>query len=200
MNKDNKTQILHHLGQDSVLKTLIESLDFPEIDRTNNIFHDLMSCLIEQQIHYRSTKKIFEKVLNQAKVEEVTLDNFYKLEESNFGGVKLSISKYKRIQSVILFFSQNDIDWNKLSNERIHELLGSIKGIGPKTIDMILLYSLGREDIFISDDYHIKQIAPTLYSLNSEAKLTTQISEIASRWSPYKSYSFLYLLEFKRKK
>lgn len=200
MNLDKKTHVLHHLGQDSVLMTLIESLDFPEIDRTNNVFHDLLSCLIEQQIHYRSTKKIFKKVLNQAKVEEVTLDNFYKLEESNFGGVKLSISKYKTIQSVILFFSQNEIDWNTLSNTRIHLLLGSIRGVGPKTIDMILLYSLGREDIFISDDYHIKQIIPTLYGLNCEEKLTAQISKIASRWSPYKSYAFLYLLEFKRKK
>jgi len=41
-------------------------LDLPPLASTGDVFHDLMSCVVEQQIHYRSTKKIFAKALERA--------------------------------------------------------------------------------------------------------------------------------------
>jgi len=48
---------------DPILSNIINCIDFPKIVSTNNVFHDLISCVCEQQIHYRSTKKIFQKML-----------------------------------------------------------------------------------------------------------------------------------------
>jgi hypothetical protein len=49
--------------QDPILRELIARGPVQCIQSTKQVFHDVMSCLIEQQIHYRSTKHIFEKAL-----------------------------------------------------------------------------------------------------------------------------------------
>lgn len=67
----------HLCSFDSVLKNIINTIELPKIETTNNVFHDLMSCVIEQQIHYRSTKKIFQKMLDDSGIEVLTPSNFY---------------------------------------------------------------------------------------------------------------------------
>ena len=53
----------HLIAKDEILKDILASIELPEVESTKSVFHDLMSCIIEQQIHYRSSKKIFEKML-----------------------------------------------------------------------------------------------------------------------------------------
>ncbi|MEM6967509.1 MAG: hypothetical protein AAF573_22285, partial [Bacteroidota bacterium] len=73
MNKKIKD---HLASSDAILKDIILQIPFPDIKSTQNVFHDLMSCIIEQQIHYRSTKRIFQKRIEAAGMEELTIDNF----------------------------------------------------------------------------------------------------------------------------
>ncbi len=49
-----------------------------------------MSYFIEQQIHYRSTKRQFQKMLDKAEINELSLNNFSHFEEKAFVDVKLS--------------------------------------------------------------------------------------------------------------
>ncbi len=44
---------------DPVLEKIIGTVPEPIFESTQNVFSDLMSCILEQQIHYRSTKRIF---------------------------------------------------------------------------------------------------------------------------------------------
>jgi DNA-3-methyladenine glycosylase II len=63
--------------KDPILESIILQIPKPVIESTNDIFHDLMSCIIEQQIHYRSTKRIFAKALERASIDHLTIDNFH---------------------------------------------------------------------------------------------------------------------------
>lgn len=183
--------------QDPVLKKIIDKIDYPIIEPTDNLFHDLMSLVIEQQIHYRSTKKSFQKMLDLASIQELTLDNFHLLEEHSFENARFSVKKFETLNEVIELFTEKTIDWNSLSNDEIRNQLKKIKGIGSKTIDAILIYSLQRDNIFIHDDYHIQKIIPQLYGMESDGKLTANIRELSKKWSPYKSHAFRYLLAWK---
>jgi DNA-3-methyladenine glycosylase II len=58
MNFENKIELAKN---DPILGQIIESSQNPVFNSTKNVFHDLMSCVVEQQIHYRSTKKYFQK-------------------------------------------------------------------------------------------------------------------------------------------
>ena len=193
------TKAEEHLKKtDHKLGSIISSIPSPEIERTQNVFHDLMSCVLEQQIHYRSTKKVFQKMLNKAELTELTPDNFAKFEENAFEGLKISAAKYETALNVIQYWEQQSAEWEDLSDEEVKKELASIKGIGKWTMDMILMYSLDRPNVFAYDDFHIKQIMTGLYGLDPKAKLRAQMKEIAEPWHPYLSTAFKYLLEWKK--
>jgi len=182
---------------DPVLEKIIAAIPKPEIQSTGDVFHDLMSCVLEQQIHYRSSKKIFQKMMNKAGLIRLSPDNFYLLEQKSFADLKLSAAKYETIQAILNFWQQNEIDWNQLDDKDIIEKLSSIKGVGKWTIDMILLYTLNRPNIFPYDDFHLKQIMVHLYGLDATSKLKAQKVDVAIHWGEQKSLAVLYLLAWK---
>lgn len=194
MHSENEKTLLKN---DPILGEIILQVPKPNIESSKNVFHDLMSCIIEQQIHYRSTKKIFQKMLILANLEQLHIDNFHDFEEKTFGNIKLSISKYETVARVLEFLEKNTIDWNILSDDEVIAKLSSIKGIGKWTIDMILLYTLERPNIFPYDDFHLKQIMVSAYNLDPTRRLKARMLEISEKWENQKSLAVLYLLQWK---
>ena len=182
---------------DSVLKEIIAQIDVPATVSTKNVFHDLLSCIIEQQIHYRSSKKQFERLLAKAEIRLLTPENFAKFEKEALSTITLSQKKYETILRVLEFWNEQLVDWQTLSDNTVKEKLSEIKGIGPWTVDMILLYTLGRPDVFPVDDYHLKQIMVSLYGLDPNSKLKTQMLEVSEKWKPNRSLAVKYVLEWK---
>ncbi len=183
---------------DPILEKIILQIPKPAIESTNDVFHDLMSCIIEQQIHYRSTKRIFAKALERASIDHLTIDNFHLIEKHSLSQIKLAMGKFETMMSVCEYWSNNTKDFAKLSDQEVITELSSIKGIGKWTIDMILLYTLKRENVFPYDDFHLKQIMISLYGLNEKVKLKAQMLAIAENWGEHKSLAVLYLLAYKK--
>ncbi len=192
-----KKIITHLSSSDPVLKGVMEKVELDEIPSTTNVFHDLLSCIIEQQIHYRSTKKMFEKLLNKSGLKEVKPDNLEHFEQFGLKDVNLSTRKWETLhETQNQFESFGDVDWNQLEDHEVRKRLSQIKGIGDWTQDMILLYTLKRNDIFPVSDYHLKRIFLDLYKTQNKKDMLN----IAFNWKPYASYATRYLLEFKRLK
>lgn len=198
----SKTMILDNkytlCQSDPILENIIKEISEPEIETTNDVFHDLMSCILEQQIHYRSTKRIFQRMLNAANLERLTIENFHQFEERAFTNVKLSVGKYETILRIIEFWQEHKIDWNLLNDEDVISKLAAIKGVGKWTIDMVLLYTLQRPDVFPYDDFHLKNIMVSEYSLDPKVKLKAQMIDIANNWGKNKSLAVRYLLAWKK--
>jgi DNA-3-methyladenine glycosylase II len=66
-------------------------------------------------------------------------------------------------------------------------------------MDMILLFTLDRPDIFPADDYHLKVVMTKLYLLNPASRLRAQMMEVANNWSPHRSLAVRYLLDWKKR-
>ncbi|MGD1843586.1 MAG: DNA-3-methyladenine glycosylase family protein [Thermonemataceae bacterium] len=184
----------HLSTQDEVMKMVIETVAFPQVVSTRNVFHDLMSCIVEQQIHYRSTKKLFEKLLGAVNLSLLTPTNFPTFEEA-LKEVKLSTRKYETIHNTLHFFQENEPDWTTMDDAAVHNQLTGIKGIGGWTADMILLYTLERPNVCPYDDYHLKQITQDLYALKDVKKTT--LKNLTKKWLPYQSFAVKYLLAWK---
>ena len=190
--------ILQELSaRDAVLSKITQTIPTPQIISSQDVFHDLMSCVLEQQIHYRSTKNVFKKMLQRAEIDKLSLDNFDVFEQIGISSIKLSESKYETVLKVIEYFSNNQPEWDNLPDSEVIEKLGSIKGIGKWTIDMILLYTLERPNVFPFDDFHLKQIMVSEYALNEKQKLKSQMLNISENWGEQKSLAVKYLLGFK---
>lgn len=183
---------------DSKLDAIFLQVTEPQFVSTKNVFHDLLSCIIEQQIHYRSTKHIFRNLLTKAGLDELSLSNFGVFDERALQFIKISMNKAETIARICEYFESSDTEWENLSDNEVREKLSSIKGVGAWTIDMILLYTLGRKNIFPVDDFHLKQIMLDVYGLDASSKLKAQMHAVAEHWGDEKSKAVLYLLEFKR--
>ena len=184
---------------DAVLDKILQQIPKPEIISTQDVFHDLISCVLEQQIHYRSTKKIFQKMLNTAGIERLSPVNFPILEEKALkADAKLSMGKYETLLGILDFWETQQKDWLAMDDNEVRSQLAQIKGIGKWTVDMILLYTLQRPDVFPYDDFHLKQIMTSLYGLDPKVKLKAMMMEISEKWGDQKSLAVLYLLDWKK--
>ena len=101
----------------------------------------------------------------------------------------LSTAKVKSIKSLAKSVVRKEIDLvgiHKYDDDKVVELLTSINGIGPWTAEMVLMFSLGRTDIFSKGDLGLRKGITYLYGLK---KLPSEkfMDKLAKAWSPYKT-------------
>ena len=182
--------------KDPVLKTLCNTYKIADIESTQSVFHDLISCIVEQQIHYRSSKKTFEKMLQQAGLKLLTLENFEIFESMGLLKQKLSIQKYESLLCILDFFTDQTIDFSTLSDQEVRQTLTQIKGVSDWTADMILIYTLKRPDVFPSKDYHLRKLLEHYFP--QEAPFTPgKVKKKTAEWQPHRSAACLLLLATK---
>ena len=93
----------------------------------------------------------------------------------------------------------DDRKLKKMSDEKIIELLTQIKGVGRWTVEMLLMFTLGREDIFSIDDYGLQTAMKKIYKLddNNKKDFKQKLLRISGKWSPYRTYACLHLWHWK---
>ena len=93
----------------------------------------------------------------------------------------------------------NDKRLKKMSNEEIIELLTQIKGVGKWTVEMLLMFTLGREDVFSVDDYGIQVAMKNIYKLDDSNKkeFKEKMLKISVKWAPFRTYACLHLWRWK---
>ena len=116
--------------------------------------------------------------------------------------IGLSNAKTQYVQNVARFATEQGLDDSKLdsmSNEDAIEYLTQIKGVGRWTTEMLLMFTLGREDLFAVDDLGIQNAMIGLYKLGKldKKKLKIRMVKIAEKWSPYRTYACMHLWRWK---
>lgn len=114
----------------------------------------------------------------------------------------LSEAKCRYLKNVALFAQEQGLRFsqlNKMNNDEVIEYLTQIKGVGNWTAEMVLMFALGREDVFPATDGGIIAAMKKLYGLktNDKQKLMDRMHQIAALWSPYRTYACMYLWKFK---
>lgn len=196
--KKNHAALLALRESDEVMDGLIEDLPYPLIESTGNLYHDLIGYVIEQQIHYRSTKNTFGKLLTKAGLTELTPEVFDLFVTEVLAGYPLSAKKLQTAHLIHQQVAEQGNQWHQTSLPEQLNSLSSLKGVGKKVIDNLRIFTLGMEDIFPVDDYHIQKIIPQLYEVPADRPLVKEIRLISENWAPYRSLAFLYLLEWQK--
>ncbi|MEM8558142.1 MAG: hypothetical protein AAGG50_10000 [Bacteroidota bacterium] len=186
------------LKADPVLSKLAALVPVPPLEPPGDVFHDLVGCLVEQQHPARSTKGTFQRSLDRAGLDRVTPDLFEHYEERGLADVRLSLRKRDALASTVDFFRAHDLDWTALSDDEVRAHLRDIQGVGPWTIDMVLLFTLRRPDVFPADDYHLKQLMAHHYGIEGTgARLKRRMRDLAEGWRPHRSAGVRLLLAWK---
>lgn len=190
-----------HLEKDRKLsKIVVESL--PELTLHKNIPIRLMASIMSQQLSTKVAKVIFKRFLELYGGKEPTPAKVLATNPTVLRAIGLSNNKVGYLLNVASFCIEHKITDKKLlqlSNEEIIDLLTQIKGVGKWTVEMLLMFTLGREDVFAVDDLGIQQAMIRLYKLDNTDKkaLKEKMLQLSAKWSPYRTYACLHLWQWK---
>ena len=175
---------------------LIKRFDPPNLKPNKNYFESLVRSIIYQQLSGSAASVIYNRFKN-------LFDNKYLPNSKNILKMpseelqKVGLSKQK-----IIYLKALSKQWDKIerkfcnikmmSNYEISKILLEVKGVGQWTVDMFLIFTLAREDVFPSGDLAIKKGFAAIRNMNI---LPTEkyMSEESKIWKPYRTVASLYL-------
>ncbi len=158
------------------------------------LFSALVSIVIAQQLGTAAADTIFERV---KKVCDGRLSPEAVLRKrlSLFRKAGLSGAKAKTLKAIAAAVDNESLDLLLLKNlpeADAAELLLRIWGLGPWSVEMFLMNSLGRNDVFSPGDLGLARAIEMIYHLPKNAPRASLLA-IAEKWSPYRTYASLLL-------
>ena len=147
-----------HLKKDIRLATLLAA-DTHALKKRKNTPIRLIASIISQQLSTKVAKIIFLRFLDLYAGKEPTCAQVLATDPKVLRNIGLSNSKVSYVQNVAAFFIENKVTDKQLYTlppEQVIELLTQIKGVGKWTVEMLLMFSLGQEDVFAVDDLGIQ--------------------------------------------
>jgi len=190
-----------HLKKDKQLAAILPNENFT-LTLQKNIPLRLMASIMSQQLSTKVAAVIYNRFIEIYKGKEPKPQQVLDTDFEVLRAIGLSNNKVRYIQNVAAFCLEHSINDKKLAaleNEAIIDLLTQIKGVGKWTVEMLLMFSLGREDVFAVDDLGIQQAMIKLYSLDTSNKKEMQATmiTIANKWKPYRTFACLHLWKWK---
>lgn len=197
----NSAVALDHLQQDTLLRRVIEQTILPASAPSRRIYYDLLDSIVSQQLSVKVATIIFNRFCTLFPDNYPHPELVIALDPTQLRSVGLSAQKAGYLQNVASFFLQNDLEnypWDTMSDGEIIDFLSQIKGVGKWTVQMLLIFTLGRPDVFPIDDLGIQQGMVRLYGLTETGKeLKKRMLELAEPWQPHRSLASRYLWRWK---
>jgi DNA-3-methyladenine glycosylase II len=162
--------------------------------RNYQLFSALAASVVGQQLSMRAADTIWERV-KAACGDRVTAETIAAAPQARLRKAGLSAAKVKTLKELSKAVRKDGLNLIALRNltyEEASERLTKIWGIGPWTVEMFLIFSLGARYIFSPGDLALARAVERLYGLPKNAP-RTELIRIAERWSPHRSFACLVL-------
>ncbi len=191
-----------HLGKNKKLKKLIDQQELFRLRKRKDIYPHLYGSIMSQQLSTRVAETIHKRFLDLYGGKSPTPEKVLATPHDQLRAIGLSGAKANYVLNVARFALDQGLDHkqlNKMSNEEVIAHLTLIKGVGRWTAEMLLMFTLGREDVFALDDLGIRNAMIKLYKLDhsDKIKLKEDLVRISQKWSPYRTYACLLLWHWK---
>ena len=191
-----------HLSKDKKLGKIISLQEKYVLTQSKNVCLQLCYSIMSQQLSTKVADVFHKRFLALYNGKEPTPQKIVETPFETLRGIGLSNAKANYVLNVCRFFIEEkitDAKLYKMSNEELIKYLSQIKGVGQWTVEMILMFTLGREDIFAVDDLGIQQAICKLYKIDATNKkaMKEDMLRISAKWSPYRTYACRYLWGWK---
>jgi DNA-3-methyladenine glycosylase II len=192
-------EALRHLRRDTAFAALIGRVGPPRIgvQRRRSPYEALMRAIAHQQLHGRAALAIlarFEALYPPGTFPppELVLAS----SEGELRACGLSGAKIAAMRAICAATLDGTVPTRRgsarLSDEALIERLTSIRGVGRWTVEMLLIFTLGRPDVLPVDDFGVRDGYRALYGLEAPPK-PKALAEIGLAWAPYRSTASWYL-------
>ena len=181
----------HFKKNDPILFAYIDKIKLIHVSPSVDLFTDLCDTIISQQLSGKAAESIFKRFLALFPKQKITPEYLLKIPEQKIRDCGTSWAKVRSLKDLSQKVMDKTIHLNKLDklsdDEVVIELI-KVRGIGPWTAEMFLMFALGREDIFSHGDLGLRNALIKMYKLKKEPT-KTQIEKITLKWRPYRSHA-----------
>ena len=183
---------------DPVMRRLIERVGSIKVEpRRLPPFHSITHAIIHQQLSGKVARVIFDRFIALFENGDFpTPEQVGDIDIENMRGVGLSRSKATNIKGLSEMVLTGEVpsleECDQLSNEEIKDRLMRIKGIGPWTVEMLLIFNFGRPDILPIHDLGVRKGFQIAYK-KRELPTPEQLERFGRKWKPYRTMATLYL-------
>ena len=198
-------EYIKHLSKDKLLAKAIKPHAPFKLKKRKNVFLHLCASIVSQQLSTTVAKVIQDRFLSIYEGKDPTPEQVLGTSLEQLRAIGLSNAKAGYVQNIARFameFGLDPVKLNKMSNDELMDYLIQIKGVGRWTVEMQLMFTLGREDVFAIDDLGIQQAMIGIYQLKTtdKKKMREKMLNISAQWSPYRTYACLHLWHWKDSK
>ena len=194
----NSAVLKHFETVDPILHAAaIQIPNLRTLEKSDNYFRSLCRTIIGQQLSGKVADVIFARFVALFADGDISPDSILEQPDQRLRDIGMSWSKVAFIKDLALKTKHKEIavaSLDTFSDEAVMQELRKVKGIGPWTVEMFLMFSLAREDIFSLGDLGLKNAMKKLYAFKRDPS-PKKILELSQKWSPYRTYACLVLWE-----
>jgi O-6-methylguanine DNA methyltransferase len=160
-------------------------------------FATLIEAVVHQQLSPKAASTILGRVMDlypESKIPDPS--ELLKTGDESLRKAGLSKAKIKALKDIAAKTLDGTVPSSKeivsLGNEEIIKRLTSIYGVGLWTVEMMLIFNLGRMDVFPVDDYALRKSISEVFGMK-EVPTAKQMNALGASWRPYRTVASLYL-------
>ena len=190
----------HLSGCDPILGALVTAhgpLDEEERrrGRPDDAYGALLRAIVGQQLSVKAARTIYDRLCALYGDRTPTPRELIDTDPEELRTVGLSRAKAAYLRDLAEHVEDGELDLERLPelpDDEVSEQLIAIKGLGRWTVDMFLMFHLGRPDVLPVGDLGIRRAVQIAYGLE-ELPAPAELTRIAELWRPHRTLACLYL-------
>ncbi|WP_407481375.1 DNA-3-methyladenine glycosylase family protein [Elizabethkingia meningoseptica] len=196
-NSENFHDLCHYLAvRDPDFKTILNTHGYPPMWTRENTFETLVHIILEQQVSLASALAALNKL--KEKTTQITPESVLMLNDDEMRACYISRQKTVYIRGLAQSITDKHLSLEELpamTNDDARKSLVKLKGIGNWTVDVYLMFTLQRVDIFPIGDLAAVNALKRLKKLQPSVT-KEEILEITEQWRPFRSIASIMLWHY----
>jgi DNA-3-methyladenine glycosylase II len=202
VRKADAAAVEHLREADPVLRELIDSSDVEHVvrdrraERPQGYYGALVRSIVGQQLSTKAARAIYGRLTERFGGRTPTPDEVLADDPDELRlAAGLSHAKVGYLRSLAEHVLDGSLELEKLDSlpdEDVISALTAVKGIGPWSADMFLMFHLGRSDVLAVGDLGIRRAVQVRYGLE-ELPAPARVLELGEPWRPYRTLACLFL-------
>jgi|LULS01.1.fsa_nt_gb DNA-3-methyladenine glycosylase II len=184
------------LTRDEKMRDLIKKHGTPDLKPGKDYFKSLLRSIVFQQVSGKAANTIFERFVKLIpKSSKLSPKAVLKLNKDEIRNTGIPLQRVNYIINLAEYFEKNSLqqkDFDRMTDQEVRKELLQIKGIGPWTVDMFLIFTLNRMDVMPHTDLGIKKAFKIMFNLD-KLPSKNEMETYSIIWKPYRSLACWYL-------
>jgi DNA-3-methyladenine glycosylase II len=165
--------------------------------RPDDAYGTLVRAITGQQLSTKAAATIYGRLTELYGGRTPTPEEIIETDPQQLRAIGLSNAKAAYLRDLAEHIVDGELPIDRLAempDAEVQETLTSIKGLGRWTVDMFLMFHLGRRDVLPVGDLGIRKAIQVHYGLDELPK-AAEMEQIAEAWRPQRTLACLYLWE-----